>query len=110
MFKDLDWRSAARRSAVVVAIYLAVFYLLSVAFPESFRLRSSQDVTALLINAVFFFFIFTLIYALLDRRRARMMAEARKKREEGSERSVPGPLKGRPNPNTSRKKAARRRR
>ncbi|MCA3749711.1 MAG: hypothetical protein IN808_11330 [Rubrobacter sp.] len=110
MFKDLDWRSAARRSAVVVAIYLGVFYLLSTVFPESFRLRSSQDIAALLINAVFFFFIFTLIYALLDRRRARMMAEARKRREETQGQAGPGPLKGRPNPNTSRKKAARRRR
>jgi len=110
MFKDLDWRSAARRSAVVVAIYLGVFYLLSAVFPESFRLRSSQDVAALLINAVFFFFVFTVIYALLDRRRARMMAEARRKRGEASVREEPGPLKGKPNPNTSRKKAARRRR
>ena len=35
MFEDLNWRSAARRSAVVIAIYLGLLYVLSVAFPDS---------------------------------------------------------------------------
>ncbi len=115
MFEDLNWRWAARRSAVVIAIYLGLFYFLSVAFPDSgFALRSREQAYQLLANAVLFFFIFTLIYAFVERSRRRRMAETRKKSKpekpsgEDSE-AEPGSLKGRPNPNTSRKKARRRR-
>ncbi len=112
MFKDLDWRSAARRSAVVIGIYVALFYVLSGVFPQQFGLRDRAQITALLFNAVIFFFVFTFVYALVDRSRRRRLAEMSNKSkqakpsEEGSE---AGPLKGRPNPNTSRKKARRRR-
>jgi choline-glycine betaine transporter len=112
MFKDLDWRSAARRSAVVIAIYVALFYVLSGVFPQQFGLQDRAQITALLFNAVIFFFVFTFVYALVDRSRRRRLAEMSNKSkqaktaEEGSE---TGPLKGRPNPNTSRKKARRRR-
>ncbi len=112
MFKDLDWRSAARRSAVVIGIYVALFYVLSGVFPQQFGLQDRAQITALLFNAVIFFFVFTFVYALVDRSRRRRLAETSNKSrqakpaEEGSE---AGPLKGRPNPNTSRKKARRRR-
>ena len=108
MFNDLDWRSAARRSAVVIGIYMVLLYFLSVAFPDRFPL----EINVLLFNAVMFFFVFTFVYALVDRSRRRRLAEMSHKSkqakpaEEGSE---TGPLKGRPNPNTSRKKARRRR-
>ena len=112
MFKDLDWRSAARRSAVVIGIYVALFYVLSGVFPQQFGLRDRGQIMALLFNAVIFFFVFTFVYALVDRSRRRRLAEMSnrskqaKPAENGSE---AGPLKGRPNPNTSRKKARRRR-
>ena len=112
MFKDLDWRSAARRSAVVIGIYVALFYVLSAVFPQQFGLQDRAQITALLFNAVIFFFVFTFVYALVDRSRRRRLAEMSNKSkqakaaEDGSE---AGPLKGRPNPNTSRKKARRRR-
>ena len=115
MFEGLDWKSAARRSAIVIGIYLALFYTLSRAFPEQFGLDNRAEVTSLLVNAVIFFFVFTVVYAFIERSRNRRMAELRKQgkgsrssgpaRENGSE----GALKGRPNPNTSRKKARRRR-
>jgi hypothetical protein len=114
MFEDLNLRWAAKRSAVVIAIYLALIYVLSTAFPEQFGLRGRDQIISLLVNAVFFFFIFTLIYAFVERSRRRRLAEMHKKGKpdkpsgEDSE-AEPGSLKGRPNPNTSRKKARRRR-
>jgi hypothetical protein len=113
MFEDLNWRWAARRSAVVIAIYLGLFYFLSVAFPDTgFSLQRPGAVRALLFNATVFFFIFTLIYAFVERSRRRRLSEMRKKPEKPSgedSEAEPGSLKGRPNPNTSRKKARRRR-
>lgn len=117
MFEGLDWRSAARRSAVVIGIYLALFYALSTIFPKQFGLDNRAEVISLLGNAVVFFFVFTIVYAFIERSRKRRMAEMRKQqgtggktsgaaREEGAE---GGALKGRPNPNTSRKKSRRRR-
>jgi hypothetical protein len=112
MFEDLNWRWAAKRSVVVIAIYLALIYVLSTAFPEQFGLRGGDQIISLLLNAVFFFFIFTLVYAFVERSRRRRLAEMHKKRKPdkpSGEDSEPGSLKGRPNPNTSRKKARRRR-
>ena len=112
MFNDLDWRSAAKRSAVVIGIYVALFYVLSGVFPQQFGLQDRAQITALLFNAAIFFFIFTFVYALVDRSRRRRMAEMSNKSKQAKpagEDSETGPLKGRPNPNTSRKKARRRR-
>ena len=117
MFEDLNWKSAARRSAVVIAIYLGLLYLLSVAFPDSsFNMDSRSQVISLFVNAIIFFFIFTFVYALIERSRARRMGEARKQQKsgnqggkEGEEGAEASSLKGRPNPNTSRKKTRRRR-
>ncbi len=113
MFEDLDWKSAARRSAVVIGIYVALFYVLSGVLPQQFGLQDRAQITALLFNAVIFFFVFTFVYALVDRSRRRRLAgttnkskQARPAADDGSD---AGPLKGRPNPNTSRKKARRRR-
>jgi len=115
MFEDLNWKWAARRAGVVIAIYLALLYFLSVAFPESgFALQTREQAYQLLVYAVFFFFIFTFMYAFVERSRRRRMAEMHRKSKqarpsgEDSE-EEPGTLKGRPNPNTSRKKARRRR-
>ena len=118
MFEGLDWRSAARRSAVVIGIYLALFYALSTIFPKQFGLDSQAEVISLLGNAVVFFFVFTLVYAYIERSRKRRTAELQKQQGKGSKASGPartgegaegGALKGRPNPNTSRKKSRRRR-
>ena len=67
------------------------------------------------LNAALFFFIFTFIYALIERSRDRRTAQASKQKKPGKPSQNGGdseddsPLKGRPNPNTSRKKSRRRR-
>jgi len=99
---------------VVIAIYLGLLYVLSIAFPESgFKLETREQILSLLVNAVMFFFIFTLVYALVDRSRRRRLGETTQSSKPGKptgEAEGPsGPLKGRPNPNTSRKKARRKR-
>jgi len=117
MFEGLKWKPAVRRSAIVIAIYLGLLYLLSRVFPGSnFNLDSRPQVISLLVNAVLFFFIFTFVYALVERSRERRMAGASKQKKPGKQASSEGDqggdassLKGRPNPNTSRKKTRRRR-
>jgi CBS domain containing-hemolysin-like protein len=112
MFEDLNWKWAARRAAVVIGIYLVLLYVLSTIYPESFGLQNSSQIVSLLINAAFFFVVFTFVYAYVERSRRRRMAEMSKKSKSATpsdEDSEPSALKGRPNPNTSRKKARRRR-
>ncbi len=99
---------------MVSVIYVALLYVLSTVSPETFGFQSRGQITSLLVNAAFFFIIFTLVYAFVDRSRRRRLAEANKRSKpekpsgEDSE-AEPGALRGRPNPNTSRKKARRRR-
>jgi hypothetical protein len=115
MFEDLNWKWAARRAAVVIGIYLALLYVLGIAFPEStFRFKSGAQAASVLINAAIFFLIFTFVYAFVERSRRRRLAGTNKKGKPGkpsggNSEEEPGRLKGRPNPNTSRKKARRRR-
>ena len=117
MFEGLKWKSAARRSAIVIAIYLGLLYILGIAFPGSnFSLDSRAQIFSLLINATLFFFIFTFVYALIERSRDRRMAESAKQKKPGKPSQSGGgveadtsSLKGHPNPNTSRKKSRRRR-
>jgi uncharacterized membrane protein YbhN (UPF0104 family) len=116
MFEDLNWKYAARRAAVVIAIYLGLLYLLSVALPNTnFRLENRAQIVSLLVNAAFFFLVFTGVYAFVDRsRRRRLAAATQKTRQEkasatGEDAASSGQLKGRPNPNTSRRKARRKR-
>ena len=121
MFEDLDWKSAFRRAAFAALLYLLFVYVMSTAFPGSFG-AGTNLVSALVVAGVFFL-IYAPVFAFADRRKRRRLAElkAQKKGKPGA-RSVgesgtaedgaddPGDLKGRHNPNTSRKKAARRRR
>ena len=114
MFEGLNWKAAARRSAIVIGIYIALFYFLSVAFPKTFGLGDSGQVTSLLINAVIFFFVFTFVYAFVERNKQRRIEESRKKQSDKPSRpegdpDAPSALRGRPNPNTSRRKTRRKR-
>ncbi|MBA2440833.1 MAG: hypothetical protein H0V53_00275 [Rubrobacter sp.] len=120
---DLNWRGAFRRAAIFTLFWLGLVYIMNVAFPGTFGIEFPEEVPFLLINAVLFFFLFTLFSAFTERRRARRAEElqAQKKgkspkksggpveevEEEGEE---PGQFKGQLNPNTSRRKKARRRR
>src|SRR5918997_6432436 len=108
MFEDLNWRWAARRAAVVIGIYVALLYVLSTVSPDTFPL----NIGVLFVQVPLFFLMFTFVYAFVDRSRRRRLAEMQKRskqaRPAGVPEDEPGELKGRPNPNTSRKKARRR--
>lgn len=114
MFQGLDWKWALRRSAIVVAIYLILMYVLSTISPGTFGLQSAADWGPILINAILFFFVFTLVYAFIERSRRRRVygntSGKPKDESEADEEREAGPLKGRPNPNQSKRKATRRRR
>lgn len=109
MFKGLNWRAAFRKAAVLVVIYLAVLYVMDTAFPETAGI-DRQALPGVALNTVIFFFVFSFVIAHTEKRRNRKQSEARKKNEprqpEGSE-DTEGSLKGKHNPNTSRKKAGR---
>jgi hypothetical protein len=117
MFEGLKWKSAARRSAIVIAIYLGLLYVIGIAFPgSSFSLDSRGQILSLLLNATMFFLIFTFVYALIERSRERRITEASKQKKSGKpsqngndQEADASSLRGRPNPNTSRKKSRRRR-
>jgi hypothetical protein len=129
MFEGLEWKNAFRRALVIFAIWLFSIYALSIAFPGTFNLGfdSGAGITTFAINAVFFFLFFVVFTAFIERTKKRNAARLRstqkapKKDRPGAKTAAePGPtedgqaetssLKGRHNPNTSRKKRARRRR
>ena len=128
MFEDLDWKGAFRRAAFAAALYVLFIYVMTIAFPESFG--ASTNIVSTLVVAVAFFLIYTPFFAFAERRKKRRQAEmrAQQKGKPGAKtgtranaRTTQGTdpddeedgeddLRGRHNPNTSRRKAARRRR
>ena len=130
LFEDLEWGPAFKRAAFLVAFWLLALYVLNVAFPETFvlGLDSSGGVISILVNAVLFFFFFAVFTAFTERSKKRRAAAMRAQRKGGTgarntagtkgksgapeegEEVESGDLRGRHNPNTSRRKAARRRR
>jgi hypothetical protein len=130
LFEDLEWGPAFKRAAFLVAFWLLALYVLNIAFPETFilGLDSSAGVISLLVNAVLFFFFFAMFTAFTERSKKRRAAAMRAQRKGGTgarntggtkvksdvpedeEEAESGDLRGRHNPNTSRRKAARRRR
>jgi hypothetical protein len=123
MFEDLNWSGAFKRAGLTVLFYLVLVYVLNIAIPGSYG-----GPYALALNAAFLFVIFTLFHAYIDRRRRRREAQLRAQRKgkkpadakgakagakstaEDGEEAGESDLKGRQNPNTSRRKATRRRR
>lgn len=116
MFKDLDWSGALKRAALTVLFYLGLVYVLNVAIPGSYG-----GPISLAINSAFLFVIFAFFHAFVERRKRRRKAELQSKAKKPSakkgesgvqsdEEDEASSLKGRHNPNTSRKKASRRRR
>lgn len=116
MFKDLKWRPAFKRAATFVVIWLVLVYAMSVAFPGSFAV-SRQQLPGLALNAVMFFFLFAFIFAITERSKARRMEQLQaqkkdkpdKRQADANGEAPEGSLKGQRNPNTSRKKARRKR-
>jgi hypothetical protein len=128
MFEGLDWKGAFRRAAFAAALYVLFIYVMTIAFPESFG--ATTNIVSTLVVAVAFFLIYTPFFAFAERRKKRRLAEmkAQQKGKPGvrngtradakaaqgtgpdDEEAGEGNLRGRHNPNTSRRKAARRRR
>ena len=128
MFEDLDWKGAVKRAAFAAALYVLFIYVMTVAFPESFG--ASTNIISTLVVALAFFLIYTPFFAFAERRKRRRLAEMRAQQKgkpgaragaranakaaqgtgPGDEEAGEGNLKGRHNPNTSRRKATRRRR
>ena len=128
MFEDLDWKGAVKRAAFAAALYVLFIYVMTIAFPESFG--ASTNIISTLVVALAFFLIYTPFFAVAERRKRRRLAEmrAQQKGKPGArtgaranakatqgtgpddEEAGEGNLRGRHNPNTSRRKAARRRR
>ena len=121
MFEDLDWKGAFKRAAFAASLYLLFVYVMSTAFPESFG--AGTNIVSALIVAVAFFLIYAPVFAFAERRKRRRLAELRAQKKgkpktrstarsgaAKDEEAEADSLKGRHNPNTSRKKAARRRR
>ena len=136
MFEDLNWKGAIRRAAFAAALYVLFIYLMTVAFPETFG--ANTNIVSTLVVAAAFFLIYTPFFAFADRRKKRRLAElnaqkkgkpgARANRagangandrtgtaegsgpDDGEEEAGESDLRGRHNPNTSRRKASRRRR
>ncbi len=125
MFEDLDWRGATKRAAVAAALYILFVYLMGVAFPDSFG--AGANVVSTLAIALIFFLVYAPVFAFAERRKRRRVAELRTQKKgkkpgakaakrlgrsgtEEDEEDGEGDLKGRHNPNTSRKKSARRQR
>ena len=128
MFEDLDWKGAVKRAAFAAALYVLFIYVMTIAFPESFG--TSTNIVSTLVVAVAFFLIYTPFFAFAERRKRRRLAEmkAQQKGKPGArtgaranakaaqgtgpddEEAGEGNLRGRHNPNTSRRKATRRRR
>lgn len=118
--KDLNWRSALRRATVFTLIWLGIVYITGAIWPQRFGIELPEELPFLAVNAVFFFIIFAVFSAVTERRRARIVEQRQNmskttratksgKSTDDAEDGEGGPLKGRPNPNTSRKKARRRR-
>ncbi|HKH77153.1 MAG TPA: hypothetical protein VKA51_09380 [Rubrobacteraceae bacterium] len=124
MFEDLNWSGALKRAGLTVLFYLVLVYVLNIAIPGSYG-----GPAALALNAAFLFVVFTLFHAFIDRRRRRREAHLRGQRRGKKPADAKGAktgakatatadgeeaggsdLKGRQNPNTSRRKATRRRR
>ncbi len=132
MFEDLNWKGAVKRAAFAAALYVLFIYVMTIAFPESFG--ASTNIVSTLVVAVAFFLIYTPFFAFAERRKRRRLAEmrAQQKGKSGSKTGArakaeakagttqgsgpddaeagEGNLRGRQNPNTSRRKTARRRR
>lgn len=113
MMKNFNWKAGVRRAAFFMVLYAVILYAMNILFPESFGIGQAQ-IPGLLVNAVFFFIILTAFFAFTEKRRAQRLAELRaqkKGKQDKPEREdgESGPLKGKPNPNTSRKKSRRRR-
>jgi phosphotransferase system glucose/maltose/N-acetylglucosamine-specific IIC component len=115
MFEDLNWANAFKRAAVFTGIWLALVYVMNIAFPGSFGVQGNGGLLTIAAYALIFFVLYAVVFAFVERRRNQLRAGASRKRDrpgKPTEENGEAPaysLKGKYNPNTSRRKARRRR-
>ena len=113
MFEGLKWRDAFKRAAIFTGIWLALVYVINTISPGSFGVGGSGGLVAVAIYAAVFFVLYALVFAFIERRKERARAAARQKEAKPQRKPTAegeASLKGQRNPNTSRRKALRRRR
>ncbi len=118
MFEGLDWGTALKRAALMTGFYWLIVYGMSVAFPKSFGL-GGQEITGLITTTAMVFLLFTVFTAFTERARKRRVEKQNPKNanknakpsrnEDGDGEETASSLRGRPNPNASRKKTRRKR-
>lgn len=114
MFEGLDWGAALKRAALMTGFYWLIIYAMSVAFPKNFGI-GGQELPGLLATTVMVFLLFTVFTAFTERARKRRVQQqnaknsSKKSKPTGDGEETPSALKGRPNPNASRKKTRRKR-
>ena len=111
--KRFDWKAGFRRAVVFILLYAVILYAMNVFFPGTFGVRDGQ-LQAIVIQGVFFFLILGVFFSFTENRRKQRIADMRARKQgkqprpEGED-AEPSAFKGKPNPNTSRKKSRRRR-
>ena len=115
MLEGLNWRNALKRAGIFTGIWVALVYVMHTINPKLFRLGGSEDFFVLALNAVLFFFLYAAFFAFVERRKNRAKNDSQTKKPkagptENGEEGVTSKYRGQVNPNTSRKKASRRRR
>lgn len=115
MFEGLNWRNALKRAAIFTGIWVALVYVMNTINPKLFRLGGREDFLVLALNAVLFFFLYAAFFAFMERRKTRNQKSSQEKKpksgpSENGEEGATSKYRGQVNPNTSRKKASRRRR
>lgn len=114
MFQNLEWKAGFRRASIFMVLYAVILYVMSTFWPGTFGISEGQF-SSIVIQGIFFFLILGMFFSFTEKRRRERMEALRakkgqsQKQQPDGEEGDTGPLKGRPNPNTSRKKARRRR-
>lgn len=113
MFKGLKWQEAFKRAGIFTGIWLALVYVINTISPGSFGAPGREGLIVVALYAVVFFVLYSVVFAFIERRKERAKAEARQKEARPAKKTPTdgaSTLKGQRNPNTSRRKALRRRR
>lgn len=113
MFKGLKWQEAIKRAAIFTGIWLALVYVINTISPGSFGAQGNGGLMVIALYAAVFFVLYSVVFAFIERRKERARTAARQKEarpKKAATEDGAASLKGQRNPNTSRRKALRRRR
>jgi len=113
MFSGLKWQEAFKRAGIFTGIWLALVYVINTISPGSFGGGGNGGLIAIALYAAVFFVLYSVVFAFIERRKERARAQVNEKKAKPARTPSDdgaATLKGQRNPNTSRRKALRRRR